>query len=179
MSPTAKASFATKHVNREMLDWDPMGRTRVRFSLMPEAIARVTDIRTSPIPERIATIDDFVEAGYEVHLNFSPVILTPGWRAEWEQLLRTLDDTLAPATKAQLAAEVIMLTHNEQLHEVNMGWHPKAEELIWQPGMQERKVSENGAINVRYRRGLKGDAVAEFTALVRRIMPYCRIRYAF
>jgi len=179
MSPTAKASFATKHVNRDLLDWDPMGRTRVRFSLMPESIARITDIRTSSIAERIAAIDDFVAAGYEVHLNLSPVILTPGWRAEWEQLLRTLDDTLAPATKAQLAAEVIMLTHNEQLHEVNMGWHPKAEELIWQPGMQERKVSENGAVNVRYRRGLKGDAVAEFTALVRRIMPYCRIRYAF
>jgi spore photoproduct lyase len=179
MSPTAKASFATKYVNREMLDWDPAGRTRVRFSLMPEAIARVTDIRTSPIPARIAAIDDFVEAGYEVHLNFSPVILTPGWRAEWEQLLRTLDETLSARTKAQLAAEVIMLTHNEQLHEVNMGWHPKAEELIWQPGMQEQKVSENGAVNVRYRQGLKRDAVAEFTALVRRIMPYCRIRYAF
>ena len=33
--PTAKASFATKFVNRELLDWDPQGRTRVRFSLMP------------------------------------------------------------------------------------------------------------------------------------------------
>ena len=73
--PTAKASFATKFVNRELLDLDPQGRTRIRFSLMPERDAKLLDIRTSSISERIAAIDDFVAAGYEVHLNFSPVVL--------------------------------------------------------------------------------------------------------
>ena len=42
---------------------------------------RLLDIRTSSIPERIAAIDDFVEAGYEVHLNFSPISVTEGWTA--------------------------------------------------------------------------------------------------
>ncbi|GMA29575.1 hypothetical protein GCM10025874_28280 [Arenivirga flava] len=59
MLPTAKASFATKFVNRELLQWDSMGRTRIRFSLMPHETAKVTDIRTSPIAERIAAINDF------------------------------------------------------------------------------------------------------------------------
>lgn len=72
--PGAKASFATKHVNRDLLDYDPAGKTRIRFSLMPAPMARLVDIRTSPMAERIAAIDDFVAAGYEVHLNFSPVI---------------------------------------------------------------------------------------------------------
>src|SRR3954462_3984352 len=70
--PTAKASFATKYVNRQLLDLDPQGRTRIRFSLMPERDARLLDIRTSSIPERIAANDDFAEARAEVHLNFSP-----------------------------------------------------------------------------------------------------------
>ena len=70
--PTAKASFATKHVNRDLLDWDPAGRTRVRFSLMPDRVARLVDVRTDRIADRIAAIDDFVAAGYEVHVNFSP-----------------------------------------------------------------------------------------------------------
>ena len=48
--PTAKASFATKFVNRELLDLDPRGRTRVRFSLMPERDARLLDIRTARSP---------------------------------------------------------------------------------------------------------------------------------
>ena len=70
--PTAKASFATKQVNRDLLSWDPRGRTRIRFSLMPREDARLLDLRTSSIDERIHAIDDFVEAGYEMHLNFSP-----------------------------------------------------------------------------------------------------------
>src|SRR3712207_8890436 len=81
--------------------------------------SKVLDVRTSRIAERIAAIDDFVEAGYEVHLNLSPVVLRDGWEADWAQLLRQLDDTLSPAAKAQAAAEVIMLTHNRDLHEVN------------------------------------------------------------
>ena len=47
--PTAKASFATKHVNRDLLGLDPQGRTRIRFSLMPERDAKLLDVRTCPI----------------------------------------------------------------------------------------------------------------------------------
>jgi hypothetical protein len=141
--------------------------------------ARVTDIRTSPIAERIAAINDFVDAGYEVHVNFSPVILTPTWRADWEDLFAQLDAALHPRAKAQLAAEVIFLTHNEGLHEVNLGWHPKAEKLLWTPAVQETKRSQNGAENVRYRHPLKAQSVAALGDLMARTIPYCRIRYAF
>jgi spore photoproduct lyase len=90
--PAAKASFATKHVNRDLLAEDPQGRTRVRFSLMPEADSRLLDLRTSPVAERIAAIDDFVEAGYEVHVNLSPVVVRDGWLADWAELLEQLAD---------------------------------------------------------------------------------------
>jgi spore photoproduct lyase family protein len=176
---TAKASFATKFVNRELLEWDPQGRTRVRFSLMPAAMAKLTDIRTTPIPERIAAIDDFVAAGYEVHVNFSPVIIAPGWQEEWRQLFRQLDAGIGRAAKAQLACEVILLTHNAALHEVNLGWHPKAEEVLWQPQLQEPKRSENGAINVRYRMGEKRRYLDRLLAIMAEELPYCRVRYAF
>ncbi|GAA4265971.1 spore photoproduct lyase family protein [Frondihabitans peucedani] len=179
MSPTAKASFATKYVNRDLLDWDPRGRTRVRFSLMPAEVAKVTDLRTTRMSERIAAINDFVEAGYEVHVNFSPVIITPTWLDDWRALLTEVDDVLSDAAKQQLAAEVIFLTHNEPLHEVNLGWHPTGESLIWQPGIQETKRSQNGAENIRYRYDLKQRGVAELTALIAEILPYCPIRYAF
>ncbi len=177
--PDAKASFATKFVNPALLDLDPAGHTRVRFSLMPHAMSRLVDVRTSPVAERIAAIDDFVEAGYEVHLNLSPVIVADGWLDAWAELLDELEDTLRPATKAQLKAEVIFLTHNEQLHEVNLGWHPRAEEVLWRPDLQETKVSQQGGINVRYRRGFKGEQVRAFTDLVAARLPCCAIRYAF
>jgi spore photoproduct lyase family protein len=177
--PGAKASFATKYINRDLLDYDPRNRTRIRFSLMPPRVARVVDVRTSPVAERIAAINDFVEAGYEVHLNFSPVIYYDGWLQDYAELFERIDDTLSDEAGRQLAAEVIFLTHNDRLHEVNLAWHPTAEDWLWVPELQEAKVSETGGRNVRYQHGLKGRLVDEFCALLRDRLPYCRIRYAF
>jgi hypothetical protein len=36
----------------------------------------------------MAAINDFVDAGYEVHVNFSPVIISDTWLCDWEVLLR-------------------------------------------------------------------------------------------
>ena len=122
--PDAKGSFATKYVNRDLLDYDPQGRTRIRFSLMPETIARIVDVRSSLMSERIAAINDFVDAGYEVHVNFSPVIVHEAWETEWKELFADLDAALSSAAKEQLKCEVIFLTHNEGLHDLNLQWHP-------------------------------------------------------
>jgi spore photoproduct lyase family protein len=177
--PNAKASFATKLVNRDLLAYDPRGGTRVRFSLMPHDVSRRLDLRTSRVSDRIAAIDDFVEAGYQVHLNFSPVVVHEGWLEQWSMLLDEIDGTIGPAARSQLACEVILLTHNQDLHEVNLGWHPRGEELIWRPDLQQAKRSQSGQLNVRYRNGWKGRWVSQLTDLIGEKMPYCRIRYAF
>lgn len=177
--PTAKASFATKFVNPDLLALDPRGRTRVRFSLMPADDARLLDIRTSPVAERIAAAADFLDAGYEVHFNLSPVVLRPGWQRDWATLLVRLDDVLPARVKRQAAAEIIMLTHNQALHEVNLGWHPRAEEVLWRPDIQETKRSQNGALNVRYALETKQQALTRLRELLAEHAPWLRIRYAF
>ncbi|NED86472.1 spore photoproduct lyase family protein [Streptomyces sp. SID11233] len=177
--PTAKASFATKFVNPDLLALDPQGRTRVRFSVMPPEDARLLDIRTSPVGERIAAAADFLDAGYEVHFNLSPVVLRPGWQRDWAGLLTHLDDVLPARVKRQAAAEIIMLTHNEALHEVNLGWHPRAEEVLWQPAAQETKRSQNGALNVRYSLETKRHSLTRIHQLLATHAPWLRVRYAF
>ncbi|HWI08594.1 MAG TPA: spore photoproduct lyase family protein, partial [Solirubrobacteraceae bacterium] len=177
--PNAKASFATKWVNRSLLDYEPQGRTRIRFSLMPEDLSRLIDVRTSPVAERIAAIDDFHAAGYEVHLNLSPVIVHEGWLGRWAELFERIADEVGPAARAQLKAEVIMLTHNDGLHEVNLGWHPRAEEVLWRPDIQEPKRSQTGGYNLRYRRGLKGRLLRQFLDVMSERLPGCEVRYAF
>ncbi len=177
--PNAKASFATKLVNRDLLDYDPQGKTRIRFSLMPQKIAQTVDIRTSPIRDRISAVNDFVEAGYEVHLNFSPVIYYSDWQADYQQLFEQIDDLLSPSSKQQLQAEIIFLTHNESLHERNRAWNQKAEHLLWTPETQESKYSQSGGRNLRYKRHLKKQLVDRFTEQLRKQLPYCNIRYAF
>ena len=131
------------------------------------------------IADRIAAIDEFVAAGYEVHLNFSPVIYYEGWLDDYADLFAKIEDAIGPRARRQLRAEVIFLTHHEGLHEVNRRWHPKAEELLWVPELQEAKLSETGGRNVRYRRGLKKELLIQFEELLRKKLPYCGVRYAF
>lgn len=191
----AKACFATKFVNPNMLLYEPRKRTRIRFSLMPSNVSRVVDVRTSPIYDRIFAINEFVEAGYEVHINLSPVIIYNGWEDDYADLLTEIDDTLNQAAKDQLAAEVIFLTHNEKLHELNMQWHPKAEEqFLWRHWeseedktynrfghkvIQQKKLSQNGMVNLRYKNQYKQEGIETLKELMRKYVPYCRVRYAF
>ena len=138
--PDAKASFATKYVNRDLLGLRPPGQHP--RPVQPDAAGRRPGGRRPhlPIGERIAAIDDFVAAGYEVHLNFSPVIVLRGVARGLGRAASSRSTTRSrQAAKRQLAAEVIFLTHNDRLHEVNLGWHPRAEELLWRarpPGGQ-------------------------------------------
>jgi spore photoproduct lyase len=178
--PNAKATFATKFVNRELLEYDPRGKTRLRFSLMPPEASKLVDVRTSRVEDRIAAINDFMEAGYEVNVNFGPVVVKHGWREDYAELFGMLDDALSEAAKEQLAAEVIFLTHTRELHEVNLRWHPKGEEILWRPDLQEHKMSQaSGERVLRYERNLKRGLVREFRELLQEQMPYCKVRYAF
>lgn len=177
--PNGKLTFATKFVNREMLNYDPQLKTRIRFSLMPHKISKLVDVRTSPISDRIDVMNNFADAGYEVNVNFAPVIFYEGWIEDWIILFQEINDKLNENTKQQLIAEIIFLTHNEHLHNVNMSWHPKAEEVLWQPSLQETKYSQTGGKNVRYKRGFKKELVDTMIDLVHQYLPYCPIRYAF
>ncbi len=177
--PNAKGSFATKYVNRDLLGYDPQRKTRIRFSLMPERVAQVVDVRTSPVSKRIAAINDFVDAGYEVHINFSPVIVYDGWETDYVELFKNLDETLSSAAKEQLKAEVIFLTHNAALHAVNLRWHPRAEDWLWQPELQQKKLSQNGMWNLRYKVHDKRRYLDFFLGTLKRTLPYCEVRYAF
>ena len=175
----ALLSFATKSVNLDMLNYDPQGNTRIRFSLMPESMRKVVDVGTDSTTDRIDAINDFVDAGYEVHLNFSPIIIKPGGSSEYIELLEQLNDTLTIKAKEQAKAEIIMLTHNQQLHELNLEWHPKGEALLWRPDIQERKTSLNGQANLRYDRHYKADAIRIFKSMLKQHAPWIEVRYAF
>ncbi len=177
--PNAKLTFATKFVNREMLTYDPQLKSRIRFSLMPHKMSKLVDVRTTPVSERIDVINDFVDAGYEANVNFSPVIFYEGWVDDWMILMEEINDKLNEKSKSQLVCEIIFLTHNQELHEVNMGWHPRAEDVLWKPDLQEIKYSQTGGRNVRYKRGLKKELVDTLIDMVHTQMPYCTIRYAF
>lgn len=176
----AKATFATKTVHEDYwLAIDPKGRTRIRYSLMPQAVARYVDIGTSPISERIKSVNNLVEAGYEVHLSFAPIIVYEGekWKADWRELWREIDDELSPKAKAQMQCEAFFLTHSADLHETNMQWNAKGEEFLWKSELQVPKKTALDTLVYDY--NFRRREVAEFERDLLKMLPYCPVRYSF
>ena len=175
--PIAMGSFATKYVNPIFTNFNPEGKIRIRFSLMPQYMSTLHEPGTSKIIDRIKAINAFIEAGYDVHVNFSPVIVEDNWLEDYEELFNMLNDYVE--YKDQVLAEVIFLTHNEKKHEANLEKHPETEVHLWNPVIQEEKISQYGGTNVRYARHVKHLYIDAFKALHDKIIPWNTIRYIF
>ena len=175
-------SLATKYVNEDLLLYKCVLKNmkiRIRMSLMPEEFRKVLEPNTSSIFKRIAFINRLKEVGYDVHVNFSPVIVVPGALALYEELFKTLDTIVEDKYKQDVKAEVIFLTHNEKKHQYNLENNLPGEELLWRPEKQESKVSQYGGKNLRYNWQLKRKLIQEFTTLHDSIIPWNTIRYIF
>jgi len=179
--PRAMGSFATKYVNKDLLSYNPEGKIRIRFSLMPQFYADKLEPRTSSIAERLSAVKLFREAGYDVHLNFSPVIIDKRWLSYYQDLfLQVLKYAkFNNWNNDSVKCEVIFLTHNENKHFDNLKNNLLGEDLLWKPELQEFKKSQYGGRNIRYKYQQKAEYIKEFKALHESIIPWCTIRYIF
>jgi len=175
--PTALGTFATKTIPVRFLDFNPEKKIRIRFSLMPQNIADRVEPHTAQIIDRIKAVDDFIEAGYEVHLNFSPVIVYKNWLEDYKLLFEMCNDYIQ--NKEEVLAEVIFLTHNKKKHDRHVQDGFKYEKLLWNPEIQEAKVSSYGGENVRYKRKYKSQWINKWRALHDSVIPWNTIRYIF
>ncbi len=175
--PIAMGSFATKYVNEKLLEFNPKGKIRIRFSLLPQKMADVHEKNTSKIIDRIKAINKFIDAGYDVHINYSPVIVYDGWLEDYAELFDLVDEHVN--WKEQVLAEVIFLTHNFKKHTVNLQNHPQTEITLWSPDIQEAKISQYGGENIRYKFEKKREFIQEFKDLHSSKIPWNKIRYIF
>ena len=175
--PVAMGSFATKFVNPQLTTFDPKGKIRIRFSIMPQHKSDLHESGTSKIIDRIKAIAAFIEDCYDVHVNYSPIIIYDGWLQDYEYIFNMMNDYVE--NKSTVLAECIFLTHNYKKHVVNLNRHPKTEVALWVADKQEIKTSQYGGENVRYRLGLKSKYIKEFRKLHNKLVPWNKIRYIF
>mgnify|MGYP003110618060 CR=1 FL=1 len=173
----AMGTFATKYVNPELLKYNPNEKIRIRFSLMPESKRKLHEPNTSTIQERIEAIDQFIEAGYDVHVNFSPIIVYDGWLHDYDELFCILDKEVK--NKSKVLAECIFLTHEIDKHYKNLLEHPETEKDLRREQIQEEKISQFGGNNIRYRSELKRQFIDKFVEVHDTLIPWNKIRYIF
>ena len=179
--PLAMGSFATKCVNKDLLDFNPEGKIRIRFSMMPVELQKQLEPNTAGIYDRLFAVKLFLNAGYEVHLNFSPVIVHDNWLQHYMSLFNTIDGIAKSNGWAddRVKAEVIFLTHNEAKHWYNVEHKIPGEEFLWTPKIQETKTSQYGGSNVRYEHKRKAQYIDQFRQIHTGILPWNTIRYIF
>ena len=170
-----KASFATKIIPINLLDYDPEKKIRIRFSLMPQKISSLLEPNTPEILDRIKAINAFIDAGYEVHINFSPIVVYDGWLEDYKYLFEMVSDYVD--YKDEVLSECIFLTHNKNKHLANID--RPGEDLLWNPDIQESKVSQYGGANIRYKRYNKSQYIKQFKEVHNKVIPWNTIRYIF
>jgi len=132
-------TFPTKFdMVKPLLSIDHKGKTIFRMSVNPSEVIRRYELGTSRLDYRIKALNSMCEAGYPVGLIIAPVILIPGWKALYGELIDCLADTLSPEVKQKGFLEVILMTYSYVLNAINTEAFPKITPLYERSQMTGR-----------------------------------------
>lgn len=175
-TPNIKATFATKYCSLNLSKYIVKDKKiRIRFSMMPQIMADILEPNTSSIDNKIVYIQKYLDSGWDVHINLSPIVITKTWEKDYDVLLSKISK-IYPDIKF----ECIFLTHNENLHNINLNeGREEVEEYLWKPDLQETKVSEYGGTNLRYKWEYKNELIKKFKYIFLQYFKEEQLRYIF
>ncbi len=121
--PQLNSTMATKYPALLKLDVTHFNKPpRVRVSLMPQTYSNVLEPKMQKISSRIEDIDRLKDLGWQVHINYSPVVFQRRWIQEYDDLFAEVK-RVAGVNKC----EVIVLTnHKNQMAKAS----PEAQEMM-------------------------------------------------
>tara|TARA_R110001583_G_scaffold179105_4_gene335642 strand:- start:40 stop:876 length:837 start_codon:yes stop_codon:yes gene_type:complete len=165
--PQLNSTMATKYPGLLKLDVNHFNKKpRVRVSLMPQKYSNILEPKMQKISSRINDIDRLKDLGWEVHLNYSPLIFYPGWSKEYDSLFKEVKNVVG-----ENKCEVIALTnHVFQMNRSN----EEAREL-----MKYSDEVKNGNGIMRYPVYKKSIALGNFKSIYSKYFNLKTIRYIF
>jgi spore photoproduct lyase len=106
--PRLNTTMATKYPSLLNLDVKKFNKKpRVRVSLMPQRFADVLEPKMQKTIDRINEINRLKNLGWEVHINYSPVVFSKGWEEAYDELFR-----MVKSIAGENKCEVIALTNH-------------------------------------------------------------------
>lgn len=106
--PRLNTTMATKYPKRLKLDVLHFNKApRVRVSLMPQKYSNILEPKMQGIKSRIHDINRLKMLGWEVHVNYSPLVFYPGWKDEYHELFY-----MVKKIAGENKCEVIALTNH-------------------------------------------------------------------
>jgi len=165
--PQLNSTMATKYPSLLKLDVNHFNKPpRVRVSLMPQKYSNILEPKMQKIEKRIADVNRLKKLGWQVHLNYSPLVFYPGWKEEYDKLFAQVKEQ-AGINKC----EVIALTnHTNQMAKAS----PEAQDM-----MKYSSEVKNQSGVMRYPLMHKGRLLREFKEIYSKYFPLNTIRYIF
>ena len=161
------STMATKYPELLTLDVSSFNKKpRVRVSVMPQKYSDILEPKMSKIVSRLEDINRLKELGWEVHINYSPVIFVKDWVKQYDGLFSDVKN-IAGENKC----EVIALTnHKSQMVRSS----PEAQEMMkWSSEIKNKQGV------MRYPLSYKGRWIEEFKELYSSYFNLDTIRYIF
>jgi spore photoproduct lyase len=150
--PDVSLRFTTKFAALgNLTGLDHRRRTRVRFSVNADAVARRFEGGTSPTPDRLAALRTLAEAGYPVGLTVAPVMPVPGWAEEYGRLLDAVAVALDGVPDLDLTTEIITHRFTPASKDVLLSWYPRTK-LEMDPDQRSQKRAKFGGVKYVYPR---------------------------
>ena len=161
------STMATKYPELLTLDvTDFRKKPRVRVSVMPQDYSNVLEPKMSSIVSRIHSINRLKELGWEVHINYSPVIFVKDWVKQYSNLFSEVKE-IAGENKC----EVIALTNHAQ--QMSRSSDAAKEIMKWSSEIKNKQGV------MRYPLKHKGRWLQEFKDLYSNYFNLDTIRYIF
>ncbi len=169
--------FTTKFSNVDpLLPLAHNRRTRIRFSVNAQSIARDFEGGTSPIPARLQALRKVAAAGYPVGLTIAPIMPIENWREQYTALLTSAAHALRHLTSPDLTAELITHRFTPGSKDVLLSWYPKTT-LDLLESNRTQKRTKFGTFKYVYPKDPMAELHAFFYTEIPRILPSCRILY--
>ena len=151
-SDKAQCTMASKTFNKSLLNYPATRNQRIRMSLSPQWVIDSIEKGTSTLRTRLNALQAYYDAGFEVHINLSPLLIYPedAFEEDYRYIFSEIAK-LSPEFLHQAALEVIVLTTTCSQHEMNLELG-NDETYTWNPEVQETKISKSfGSEAIRYK----------------------------
>lgn len=165
--PRLNSTMATKYPSLLELDVTHFNKKpRVRVSLMPQEYSDVLEPKMQKISSRIQDINRLKDLGWEVHINFSPLIFYLNWKEYYYNLFKEVKKIVG-----EHKCEVIALTNHARQME-------KATEESKEIMKYSSEIKNSSGI-MRYPLIHKTKLIEEFKKIYSEFFNLANIRYIF
>jgi len=149
-------------------------RTRCRFSLNAEDIAKTVEIGVAPLNSRLNALRQMAEHGYPVGIVLAPIIPYPSWEEGYTRLFELI--SLALPIGHDVTFEFITHRFTPVSKEILNTWYPNSK-LLMEESDRATKFNKFGGVKYVYKPEVMKLMKNKFLHLVSDHVPQAKILY--